>query len=352
MKNELNYLKLARDFLKSPLSLTKFAVAHGVKETTLRRNFNKLSLVDKELYDAVRRKVSTRKTNQEEVNNVIVIANYIIKTALPLKQVYLVMEKLGIIHSYSTLKDIVHQKLPATDVNKYKLVKEIISRSTSNLKYTKISDEGKKYIIRLILNKNFTLNEVVRECLMNDINEQLVYEYIFNTLKKTNQDTYIKVIDILTKDSVIEFQGYNENTEKIIEVAKKFTENIGSTSTRNVASNFGVSNVTIWNYLEKLKYIDSSGYILVKNILNGNKPATIKDENVYKRVKYVAILVLNGFTVNEISLRLNQNPTVIYRDINNRLDKIDITLYQKVKKVLKNNSLNNIKKTKQLIILD
>ena len=80
----------------------------------------------------------------------------------------------------------------------------------------------------------------------------------------------------------------------------------------------------------------------ILNIIEKNTPDKIEDEEVKERVKKVAQMFISGNSVYEISKDLNISINTIYRDLNERLKKIDVDLYNKVKPLLNEHSLSNL----------
>ena len=133
-----------------------------------------------------------------------------------------------------------------------------------------------------------------------------------------------------------------ERYEKTIEIANYIIEN--NSSTRKAAEQFGISNATVseWmNYL--LKNLDYKKFLKVQEILIQNKPKTIEDIEVKKRVLKAAKLITQGYTVLEIANELGVSVNIINEDLQTRLPRISKDLHDKVRIVLKKNSMSNLK---------
>lgn len=133
-----------------------------------------------------------------------------------------------------------------------------------------------------------------------------------------------------------------ERNKKAIEVANYIIEN--NSSTRKAAEQFDVSNATVsdWmNYL--LKNLNYNKFLKVQEILNGNKPKTIENEFVKERVLAAAQSIKQNFTVEEIAKHYRVTANVINEDLQTRLPRISVELYEEVKKILNTHSMNNLK---------
>ena len=83
--------------------------------------------------------------------------------------------------------------------------------------------------------------------------------------------------------------------------------------------------------------------MLSEEILKGNKPKTIDDISIKKRVLEAAKLITQNYTVEAIANKFNISINVIYEDLQTRLPKISIELYNEVKEILKKHSMKNLK---------
>lgn len=133
-----------------------------------------------------------------------------------------------------------------------------------------------------------------------------------------------------------------ERKEKIIEIANYIIEN--NSSTRKAAEQFGISNATVSDWMNySLKKIDSKKFIKVEDILKKNRPKTIADINIRKRVLEAAKLITQNYTAEEIANKFNVSINVIYEDLQTRLPRISLELYNQVKDILKQHSMKNLK---------
>lgn len=111
---------------------------------------------------------------------------------------------------------------------------------------------------------------------------------------------------------------------------------------------FEISHVTVKDYC--YRYIVSHGTKgkILKDIINGNKPKSIEDENIKERVLLLSrIYASSEFTIEEMAKNLEISPWTIYRDLTVRLPQIKTDEAQELKslidKKLETNSLNNLR---------
>lgn len=95
-----------------------------------------------------------------------------------------------------------------------------------------------------------------------------------------------------------------------------------------------------------LPNLDMQKYLEVQEILQRNKPKTINDEEVRNRVLESAELIKQGLTVEEIAKQKNLSVHIIYEDLQTRLQRISQDLYEEIKDIEMQNSLNNLKSNK------
>ena len=142
-----------------------------------------------------------------------------------------------------------------------------------------------------------------------------------------------------------------ERVKKTHEIADYIIEN--KASTRKAGLRFGISNATVSDWMNyTLKKIDSKKYIMVCAVLKQNKPKTIKDESVSERVKSAALLIKEGFTVEEIAKVLDVTINVINEDLQTRLEKIDKELFEEIKLIQSKNSANNLNRGSAMSVED
>jgi transposase len=133
-----------------------------------------------------------------------------------------------------------------------------------------------------------------------------------------------------------------ERTEKIIQIANYIIEN--NSSTRKAAEQFGISNATVSEWMNNsLKKMDNEMFLKVEEILKKNKPKTVDDIDIKKRVLEAAKLITQNYTADQIAQHFNVTINVIYEDLQTRLPRISIELYEEVKEILKKHSMNNLK---------
>lgn len=105
-----------------------------------------------------------------------------------------------------------------------------------------------------------------------------------------------------------------------------------------------VSHVTIKSDINKLLIQNPIKYEKIIEMLGENKPQTVKDESVRNRALLVAKYIKSGFTIEEISESIKIPYWTLYRDIKNRLIKINQDLYQEVEQILTEHKMNNLRK--------
>lgn len=82
---------------------------------------------------------------------------------------------------------------------------------------------------------------------------------------------------------------------------------------------------------------------LVLEILSNNKEDSVEEESVRNRVMNNLKYALSGYTVEEISSLSKISYWTVYRDLSDRLPKIDIKLSNEVIIVLDKRKRNNLK---------
>ncbi len=138
-----------------------------------------------------------------------------------------------------------------------------------------------------------------------------------------------------------------EREERINLVGEYFINNPG-VSTRKIAEYFSnnffkISNATVLDYINRYKK-NNNLTDEIDNKLNENKPKTINDADVKKRILTCAKFYINGKTLEEISTITNTNYWIVYRDLMVRLKKIDEYLYNQVIKLASIRSNQNLVK--------
>lgn len=133
-----------------------------------------------------------------------------------------------------------------------------------------------------------------------------------------------------------------ERAKKIIQIANYIIKN--NSSTRKAAEHFGISNATISDWMNcYLKKMDIQKFLKVEEILKNNKPKTVEDVEIKKRVLESAKLITQNYTAEQIAEHFNVSINVIYEDLQTRLPRISIELYNEVKEILKRHSMRNLK---------
>lgn len=118
-------------------------------------------------------------------------------------------------------------------------------------------------------------------------------------------------------------------------IAKYFTDN----------DFFSVSNNTVSVYLNSLAKLDPISYEKIQKVLEANKPKTINDEDVKIRINMAVDLLLQDYTMEEIANRLGVSTNTIFRDLNDRLEKMNYDSHklEQIKNMLVKHSMRNLK---------
>ena len=99
-------------------------------------------------------------------------------------------------------------------------------------------------------------------------------------------------------------------------------------STREIAAYFTelgypLSNATVSDYIGKYKKLNPGVGTIIDEKIEDNKAKSIEDATVRTRVMYVTKFFLQNHTADDIALAFNVTPSVIYRDLNERLPIIE-----------------------------
>ena len=123
-----------------------------------------------------------------------------------------------------------------------------------------------------------------------------------------------------------------EEKSSIRKTAAFFTENF-----------FSISSATVHDYLNRFinKYPNTK--IKILSIIESNKEDSIEKHEVRERVLKNLKLALSGYTVEEISVRTNTSYWTVYRDLRERLPKIDEEYYKQVVLLLNENKERNLR---------
>lgn len=123
-----------------------------------------------------------------------------------------------------------------------------------------------------------------------------------------------------------------EEKSSIRKTAAFFTENF-----------FSISSATVHDYLNRFinKYPNTKEQVL--SIIESNKEDSIEKPEVRERVLKNLKLALSGYTVEEISARTNTSYWTVYRDLRERLPKIDEEYYKQVVLLLNENKERNLR---------
>lgn len=124
---------------------------------------------------------------------------------------------------------------------------------------------------------------------------------------------------------------YRNHDTSIRKTASFFTENF-----------FEISTYTVKDYLERYKVMYPSYKNIIDEKLKNNKPSSIEDENVKNRVMEVTRLFKSGLMVKDIADYLGLTSDIVYRDLVERLPKINLQEAKEVSEIMKKNRYNNL----------
>lgn len=105
---------------------------------------------------------------------------------------------------------------------------------------------------------------------------------------------------------------------------------------------FDISIATVSNYIELYKKLYPNKAKQVDDVIESRTPKTVEDKYIRDRVLKEARMILEGFTIEQISELNDIEYWVVYRDLGERLKKVDIELYAAVCTIFNQNSLDNL----------
>lgn len=106
---------------------------------------------------------------------------------------------------------------------------------------------------------------------------------------------------------------------------------------------FSISSTTVYDYLQRYINKHPERKELVLEILTTNKEDSIEDMHIRQRILNSSKYALSGYTIEEISLLSKISYWTVYRDLSDRLPKIDKKLSEQVIIVLNQRRRNNLK---------
>lgn len=145
-----------------------------------------------------------------------------------------------------------------------------------------------------------------------------------------------------------------ERKERIILVGEYFLNHPDS-STRKIAeyfssieNGFKISNATVCQYIKIYKdMVSSDKSVIIDYNVNSNRPESVESEAVRNRVMYfVSLMLEHDMTIQDISECTGVSYWIVYRDLTDRLSKIDDDLYNKVSILMNERKLENLKRGK------
>ena len=137
-----------------------------------------------------------------------------------------------------------------------------------------------------------------------------------------------------------------EREERINLVGEYYTTNPNA-SVRTTAKYFSdqgmfMSYVTVQDYIQRYKKRHPERSDLVQQVIDSRKPLTVENDEVKERIINEARLVIEGYTIDNISDLLGVEYWTIIRDLAKRLPLLDMELYEQVKTIMNQNSKDNL----------
>ena len=137
-----------------------------------------------------------------------------------------------------------------------------------------------------------------------------------------------------------------ERLERIKLVGDYYT-NTKDASVRSTVEHFKNMNInisvyTVSKYIEMYKKLFPQKAKKVQDIIDSRTPKTVEDKEIKERILNEAKMVLAGHTIEQIAELTGTEYWVVYRDLGQRLQKIDNELYAVVGVILSQNSLGNL----------
>jgi len=138
-----------------------------------------------------------------------------------------------------------------------------------------------------------------------------------------------------------------ERLELINKVGKYFLHSKERPSCRKCVeylknNGISISSATVQDYLHRFIKENPSVADIIYDIIDGNKPKTVEDENIKNRVLLVSNMVANGLSINEVVTQTGYTKDTIHNDITKRIFLIDVDLALRVKESLDNHKLANL----------
>jgi len=137
-----------------------------------------------------------------------------------------------------------------------------------------------------------------------------------------------------------------EREERINLVGEYYTMNPDASvrSTAKYFSNQGMfmSYVTVQDYIQRYKKRHPEKSDLVQQVIDSRKPLTVENQEIKDRIINEAKLVIEGYTIANISEVMSVDYWTVVRDLAKRLPLLDMELYEQVKTIMNQNSMDNL----------
>ena len=144
-------------------------------------------------------------------------------------------------------------------------------------------------------------------------------------------------INDVEREKRIELVGdyfYNQNTS-----VRKTTEFFNMNF-------FPISTPTIYDYLNRYMKKYPQKKEVIEEKLKSNKAPSIENKDIRDRVINNARYLLLGYTIEEVSEYTKTSYWTVYRDLTERLPKIDPKLNEEVIELLNNRKMSNLRNGK------
>lgn len=138
----------------------------------------------------------------------------------------------------------------------------------------------------------------------------------------------------------------DEEREKRVILVAEYVIETGS-STRVTAKFFSdnfflISNATVSDYCERYIIKYPKKLAALNDVISNNKGKNLEDSDIQKRIYENAKDIINGLTIEEISTKSGVSYWTVYRDLTERLIKINPQLAGEIKAVFSKRSKENL----------
>ncbi len=212
--------------------------------------------------------------------------------------------------------------------------------------FYEISSKDLLSLANIMLEKKLTIVQTTDFLKEFGVSEDYIYYAINKELKRKFPKIYDKIQEMInekisqTLKTDNYFNDYDDDSLKLIEAA---TIDYGLSTRKMVRLMHLNISVASINYKRKKLANYSKNKETIKKVIYTNTPDSIEKTEIKQRVLLSCKLFKEGFSINEISKKLDVSYDVIYRDLTRRLEKISPKDSQEIKEILKQNKLSNLK---------